>query len=103
MPVPTKITDLSTTISANSPAGTDPINDGSGLTADDYFRAHAGIIQQESENKFWERWNHTPSFISATSFSVGTDLTSIYTVGRRVKSINTGGTVYSRITASVFA
>lgn len=44
----------------------------------------------------------TPTFISATSFSVTTDQTAIYQVGRRTKTINSGGTIYSRITASSF-
>jgi len=45
----------------------------------------------------------TPTFVGATSFTVVGDQTAIYTVGRRVKTVNTGGTVYSTITASVSA
>lgn len=44
----------------------------------------------------------TPSYISATSFSVPGDLSSVYHVGRRLKTTNTGGTVYSTITAVAF-
>ncbi len=43
-----------------------------------------------------------PTFISATSFSLLTDQTATYTVGRKVRTINTGGTVYSTISASSF-
>lgn len=41
MPVPTLITDLSTTIASNSPAGSEVRT-----TADDYFRAFAAFIAQ---------------------------------------------------------
>lgn len=42
MPVPTVITDLSTTIGSNSPAGSESASG----TIDDYLRAHAGFIAQ---------------------------------------------------------
>lgn len=45
----------------------------------------------------------TPTYISATSFSVPTDQTTLLTVGRRLKTTNTGGTIYSTISASVFS
>lgn len=43
MPVPTSITDLSTTASSNYPGGTDSVAANTG--PDDYFRAHAAIIR----------------------------------------------------------
>ena len=43
-----------------------------------------------------------PTFVSATSFTLVGDQTQIFTIGRRVKTTNSGGTVYSIITASVF-
>lgn len=43
-----------------------------------------------------------PTFISTTSFSLVGDQTLIFTVNRRVKTTNTGGTVYSTIVSSVF-
>src|SRR5438445_4062054 len=51
----------------------------------------------------WVAFAGTPTFAGATSFTVTGDQTAIFTVGRRVKSTNTGGTVYSTITSSVFA
>ena len=42
MAVPTSLADLNTTISSNSPAGTDLV----AATLDDYLRAHAGLIAQ---------------------------------------------------------
>lgn len=44
----------------------------------------------------------TPTFVSSTSFTLAGDQTTVFTVGRRVKTTNSGGTVYSTITASVF-
>lgn len=44
----------------------------------------------------------TPTYVSATSFTLAGDQTSTFTVGRRIKTTNSGGTVYSTITASVF-
>lgn len=42
MPVPSVITDLSTTVGSNSPAGSESASG----TIDDYLRAHAGFIAQ---------------------------------------------------------
>lgn len=44
----------------------------------------------------------TPTYVSATSFTLAGDQTSAFHVGRRLKSTNSGGTIYSRISASVF-
>lgn len=43
-----------------------------------------------------------PTYVSATSFTLVGDQTSTFHVGRRVKTTNSGGTVYSTITASAF-
>lgn len=43
-----------------------------------------------------------PTYVSATSFTLVGDQTSTYHVGRRLKTTNSGGTVYSTISASVF-
>lgn len=44
----------------------------------------------------------TPTFVSATSFSLVGDQSSVFHVGRRLKTTNTAGTTYSRISASAF-
>lgn len=43
-----------------------------------------------------------PTFISTTSLSFAGDQTSIFQVGRRIKTANTSGTVYSTISTSSF-
>jgi hypothetical protein len=44
----------------------------------------------------------TPTFVSGTQFTLVGDQTSTFTKGRRVKTTNTGGTVYSTIVGSTF-
>ena len=44
----------------------------------------------------------TPTYISATSLSLVGDQTTTYHVGRRLKSTNTAGTIYSTITVSAY-
>lgn len=44
-----------------------------------------------------------PTYISATSFSLVGDQTTAFHIGRRVKTTNSGGTVYSTISGSAFA
>lgn len=43
-----------------------------------------------------------PTYVSATSFTLAGDQTSTFQPGRRVKTTNSGGTVYSTISTSVF-
>ena len=45
----------------------------------------------------------TPTFVGATQFTLVGDQTSTFHVGRRLKSTNTSGTIYSTITVSAFA
>ena len=44
----------------------------------------------------------TPTYIGATSFSLVGDQTSDFHVGRRVKTTNSGGTIYSTISATAY-
>lgn len=44
----------------------------------------------------------TPTFVSTTQFTVAGDQTSIFTAGRRIKTTNTAGTVYSTVMNAVF-
>ena len=60
-----------------------------------------GINDTSSAQDQWVS-GATPTFVSTTSFTLVGDQTSTYHVGRRVKTTNSGGTVYSTISASVF-
>ena len=44
-----------------------------------------------------------PTYVSATSFTLVGDQTTVFHTGRRLKTTNSGGTIYSIITASSFA
>lgn len=59
----------------------------------------AGATAQDQ----WVLYGAAPTYISATSFSVTGDQTNTFHIGRRIKSTNSGGTVYSTITNSVYA
>lgn len=51
----------------------------------------------------WVVYQATPTYVSATSFTVAGDQTQTFQPGRRLKSQNTGGLVYSTIATSVYA
>jgi hypothetical protein len=53
-------------------------------------------------NSEWIASGLAPTFISATSFSVTGDQTSILQADRRIKTTNSGGTIYSTIKTSSF-
>lgn len=44
----------------------------------------------------------TPTFLNASSFILGGDQTSIFAIGRRLKTVNTAGTLYSTVTSASF-
>ena len=50
----------------------------------------------------WQTSGLTPTYVSATSFTLVGDQTSTFHVGRRIKSSVTAGTAYSTIATSVF-
>lgn len=50
----------------------------------------------------WTTYAAIPTYISGTSFSVTGDQRTIFNVGRRLKSSNTAGTIYSKISAVAY-
>lgn len=50
----------------------------------------------------WTSSGLDPDYVSATTFRVSGDQTDLLHVGRRIQTTNTGGTVYSTITASAY-
>ncbi|HTD89233.1 MAG TPA: hypothetical protein VK663_01105 [Burkholderiales bacterium] len=50
----------------------------------------------------WVSFTGAPTFVSATSFTLAGDQTSTFHIGRRVKTTNSGGTIYSTISNAVF-
>ena len=56
------------------------------------------------ESGGWCDLGHVPTYVSATSFTIPTDVTAYYTVGRRIRFYGTiMGTFYGFITASVYS
>lgn len=51
----------------------------------------------------WQPFAAAPLFVSATSFSVTGDQTGTFQLGRRLKTTNSGGTVYSTISTSTYS
>lgn len=62
----------------------------------------SGINDTSSTASEWTDSGLTPTYISATSFSVTGDQTAIFQVNRRVRTRNTGGLIYSRISAVAY-
>lgn len=51
----------------------------------------------------WVIYQSAATYIGATQFSVVGDQTNVFQVNRRVRTVNSGGTYYGRITVSSFA
>lgn len=63
----------------------------------------SGINDSSVTADQWLVYQAPPTYVSATSFTVAGDQTQIFQVGRRIKTTNTGGTVYSTIIRSAFS
>ena len=61
-------------------------------------------INDSAASSVQDEWvsGNTPTYVSTTSFALVGDQTSDFHVGRRLKTTNSGGTLYSTIKASVF-
>lgn len=72
----------------------------SGITMGDNLLGSGASTTVQSE---WIAQSLTATYISAASFSVAGDQTTEFHVGRRIKVIVSGGTVYGFITSSVYS
>jgi hypothetical protein len=70
------------------------------LTEDNLTGINDGIASPASE---WQPSNLTPTYISATSFSVPGNQTATFAVRRRLQSTVNAGTVYSTVVSSSFS
>lgn len=69
----------------------------------DIFRQVMAEVRAWYEAASWIDLGHTPTYSSATAFTVTGNQTSIYEIGRRVRAINaTLTTIYGTITASAY-
>jgi hypothetical protein len=93
MPVPSLITDLSTSAGSNSPAGTDSI----GTTADDFIRALSAFIAQLRDGSK----NIALGSAGAPSQAyTGDSNTGTFSPGADIWGVSTGGTERLRVDAS---
>lgn len=69
----------------------------------DIIRQLMATLREWWESAEWIDYGHTPTYGSATTFTVTGNQTAIYQVGRRVRAINsTLTTIYGTITASAY-
>lgn len=61
-----------------------------------------GLNDPSQAQSEWVSSGLFPTFVSGTSFTLPGDQTLVLTPGRRIKTINTSGTVYSTILSSIF-
>lgn len=61
----------------------------------------SGINDVSSSSTDWVT-GPTPTFVSATSFTLAGDQRLNFNLGRRIKSTNTGGTIFSTVTSVTF-
>jgi hypothetical protein len=71
-------------------------------TVNDSARAMMAVLAVWFASAEWLNYALTPTYVSGTSFTVAGNQTTIYAVGRRVRTFNTGGTLYGTITASAY-
>lgn len=63
----------------------------------------SGVNDTAASLDEWKGSGVTPTFTSGTTFTLSGDQTTEFHVGRRLKTTNSGGTIYSTITISSFA
>ncbi|PVX77160.1 hypothetical protein [Paraburkholderia unamae] len=72
-------------------------------SVNDSARAMMAAIATWFASAEWINPALTPTYVSGTQFTVAGNQTSLYAVGRRVRTFNTGGTLYGTVTASAYS
>ena len=93
------------TTPANNASGAAPINWAEGQapsTVNDSARQMMADVAAWYQSPEWLNYGLTPTFVSATQFTVTGNQTGIYTVGRRVRAFVTAGFIFGNITASAY-
>ena len=97
------IKDWSTTAASNNSSPPDGFPEGMAPSAvNNSARELMAAIRTQHEDPAWTDLGHTPAYASATTFTIATDVTANYAVGRRIRC--TDATVlYGQITAVVYS
>jgi len=70
----------------------------------DCLRQNMASVREWYEDSLWIDYGDTPTYASATTFTIATDVTAKYAVGRRIKVYGTTPfTLYGRISASAYS
>lgn len=74
-------------------------------TVNDCARQMMASVRTWYENAQWINLGYTHTYVASTQFKIsGIDVTSVYTVSRRVKAVGSStGTIYGSITVSAFS
>lgn len=72
-------------------------------TVNDTIRQIMADVRAWYEAAEWIDLGYTTTYVSATSFTIAADVTTAFTAGRRLKTTNTGGTIYSTIVSSSYS
>jgi hypothetical protein len=92
----------STSAASNNQATPDGFPEGqSPSSLNDCGRELMASLRTWYQDAEWIDWGHTPTRVSDTQFSVPTDQTAVYTVGRRVRIVG-ATTGYGSISASSY-
>jgi len=100
------ISTWSTTAGSNNSASPDGWPEGMAPSGvNDSARENMSALRTWYEDAEWINWGDTTAYVGATQFKIaGADVTSRYTVGRRVRVVGTStGTIYGTITVSAFS
>lgn len=94
------LSNWSTTTASNATVGTNPWAEGmSPAAVNDAARERMADVRAFYEGMEWRDWGHTPTYVAATAFSISSasSLISIYSINRRIRTIDAGGTAYGTI------
>lgn len=99
------IREWSTTAASNSEASPDGFPEGMAPSGvNNSAREVMAQTKTWAQDAEWLDWGHDPTYVSATSFTVETDLTAVYLPNRRVKLFGTTmGTFYGTISSSSYS
>lgn len=68
----------------------------------DTIRENMSAVRRQMQDAQWFDWGDTPSYATASTFTISGDVTSRYEVGRRIKCTDSS-TLYGVITASSYS
>ena len=100
------VKDWSTTPGSNTSPGDQNWAEGQlPSTVNNSTRVLVADLRTDFEDGGWFNWGHTTVYASSTTFTVAsTNVTAIYTVGRRIRAVGSStGTIYGVISASAFS